>query len=338
VRSTPRPWLAAAMAALLLVPGAAIPAQEAQWDTVARATMVLDDIVAKNRKGLPPLILRHAYAVAIFPDIVKGGFILGARHGEGVVLLRRADDSWTYPIFVTLGGGSVGLQAGFQSTDLVMVFKNRRSLDSFLRSKGKFTVGINGSVALGGAGVHGEADTDTALKSDIVAFSRNRGLFAGASLAGASLAIDWRANAAFYGRLVSPTDIARAENLVIPEPAVALTELLTRKAALAPLPRAADTIIIDNGVQAHEIRPDLEDLPGEEDLARDPESGPEPIPAPESRRPRARPRGEIPDLEALPPLEDATEEPAAPRASASDDPAPRTRPASLLPEPPAEIP
>jgi lipid-binding SYLF domain-containing protein len=312
------------------IPGAAVRAQERQWDTVARATMVLDEIVARNRKGLPPMILRHAYAVLIIPDLIKGSFVVGGRRGEGVVLLRKADDSWTYPIFVTMGGGSVGLQVGFQSTDLVMVFKNRHSLDSFLQSRGKVTVGINGSVALGGAGVYGEAATDVALKSDIVAFSRNRGLFAGASLSGAALSIDWRSNAEFYGRLVSPGDIARARDLVIPEPAVTLQALLTQKAALQPLPVPGGTIVVDSGVQAHEVRPDLVDLPTDEDLgATGEDADPPQAPAPPARRPRRRPPpdpGDL-DLEALPPLE----EPVTPQARNRADP--RTRPASLLAEP-----
>ena len=207
-----------------------------QIQIVNQSIMVLDDITATNKKGLPPLLLRHSYAVAIFPNMVKGGFIFGGRIGEGVVLVRGPDGAWSYPIFVTMGGGSFGFQAGIQSTDLVLAFQNRQSVDGFLQGMGKLTLGVDGGVALGGLGRRAEVGTGMALKAQYTAFSRSRGRVSGASIDGANIAINTDSNALFYGRSISPQQIIQyGTRLPVPEPGLTLQTLLMEKTNLVPL-------------------------------------------------------------------------------------------------------
>jgi hypothetical protein len=118
-----------------------------------------------------------------------------------VVLVRAHGNSWSRPVFVTLTGGSFGPQAGVQSTDLILVFKTRRSLDRVMKGKGKLTLGAEASVAAGPIGRQAEAGTDARLKAEIYSYSRSRGLFAGASLEGATLQMDPRATDAYYRHL-----------------------------------------------------------------------------------------------------------------------------------------
>jgi lipid-binding SYLF domain-containing protein len=162
------------------------------------AADVFKEILAIPEKGLPPALLRDAYGIAIVPAVIKLGFIVGGRHGEGVLMVRTEDGEWSNPSFVSFTGGSIGWQIGAQSSDLILVFKSKRSIEGI--RKGKFTLGIDAAAAAGPVGRNAEAATDLQLKAEIYSYSRSRGLFAGVSLEGAALQIDDDANAAFYGR------------------------------------------------------------------------------------------------------------------------------------------
>jgi lipid-binding SYLF domain-containing protein len=229
-----------AVAVVLAALGPAATAARAQgpeWSRVTAATLVLDEIAIRNQKDLPPMVLRSAYAVAIFPEVIKAGFVFGGRVGHGVILIRGAE-GWSNPAFATIGGASFGAQIGVQATDLVLVFKNRRSLEGFLRNKGKATLGVNGSAALGAIGRHAEADAGIMFKSEIVALSRNRGLFAGASIAGSAITFDARANARFYGRPIAPNEIFTSCCLAAPQPAEALRQMLAARSGITAQPKA----------------------------------------------------------------------------------------------------
>jgi lipid-binding SYLF domain-containing protein len=165
---------------------------------VSEAAQVLTEIMKIPEKGIPPALLRDAKAVAIIPGVIKGAFVVGGRHGTGVVLVRNEDLSWSDPLFVSITGGSVGWQVGGTSTDLILVFKELRDVESLL--KGKFTLGADAAVAAGPVGRKASAATDVMFKSGILSYSRSRGLFAGVSLEGAALLVDHEANAAYYGR------------------------------------------------------------------------------------------------------------------------------------------
>ena len=189
------PLFALALAALPATATAAPPARS----TVDEAIDVVNDLAGVPEKQVPPKLLRDASAVIVAPDVLKGGFVLGARHGHGVLLVRQKD-GWSDPVFVTLTGGSIGLQAGVSSTDLFLVIRNARSLDRIFKGAGKLALGADATVAAGPIGREAAGATDAQLKAEILAYSRTRGLFAGVALDGDTILVDHAANERFYGR------------------------------------------------------------------------------------------------------------------------------------------
>jgi lipid-binding SYLF domain-containing protein len=201
--------------------------------TVAKAIEVLNEVTANPGTGMPGPILQQAEGIAIIPDQFKAGFVIGARFGRGLILLRQPDGSWSNPVFVQSFGGSFGLQAGAQATDLVLVFKGRRSVESFLWGKGKLTLGVDASAAAGPVGRQIEAGTDLAFRAEILSYSRSRGIFAGVSAAGGSLSIDDRANMIYYGRPVGPAEVfAQNSDLRLPQSGLRLKKALAERAGL----------------------------------------------------------------------------------------------------------
>ena len=217
---------------LLAAPPNQARAQGKEITLVGSAAEVIDCFTAIPEKCIPPALLCEAKAVAIFPDMIKAGFILGGRHGRGVLLVRDQVGGWSNPIFLTMTGGSVGWQAGAQSTDLVLIFRTVRSVDRFLKGKGKITLGADAAVAAGPLGREAAASTDLQLKAEIYTYSRSRGLFAGVSVAGDVVRVDCTGNERFYGnRNVCPADILMCRNIVIPEAALKLRTTLGRQTA-----------------------------------------------------------------------------------------------------------
>lgn len=194
-------------ALLLLAPGV-LPAQAQDGkerdenSRVERAVEVLDEIMRMPEHSIPRRMLGDAHAVAVIPGVVKASLVLGGRHGKGVISVRSLDGTWSTPSFIRLTGGSVGFQAGLQATDVVLVFRSARGVDSIVN--GKFTLGADAAVAAGPVGRSAQASTDGQLKAEIYSYSRSRGLFAGVALDGAVLSIDHRANARAYGRHTTP--------------------------------------------------------------------------------------------------------------------------------------
>jgi lipid-binding SYLF domain-containing protein len=184
---------------LLTLAGAPLRAGSRQLKTVESAAEVVQALSAIPFRGIPRALLHDAAGVAVIPHVLKAGLLVDGRFGRGVVLLHEPDGRWSDPVFVTLAGGGIGGQVGVESTDLVLVFKTRRSLDGVLRGRGKLTLGGDVAVAAGPVGREAEAATDARLKAEIYSYSRSRGLFAGVSLEGAGLLIDRRANEEFYG-------------------------------------------------------------------------------------------------------------------------------------------
>lgn len=169
------------------------------------ALRVLDEMNAAPDQRIPRSLLARAEAVAVIPDVVKAGLLIGGRHGKGMLAVRGDDGTWSNPSYIRLSGGSVGLQAGVQTSDLILVFRTRRGVESL--NRGKFTLGADAAVAAGPVGRFAQAATDAGLKAEIYAYSRARGLFAGIALDGAVLGIDSDANAAVFGDNVSPREI-----------------------------------------------------------------------------------------------------------------------------------
>jgi lipid-binding SYLF domain-containing protein len=187
-------------AALALLSLAALPlaAQSAEARRVADAVEVFTTIVSVPEKEVTELMVRDAYAVAIIPGARKLGFVVGVQSGKGVLVVRGQDGAWGSPLFISLSGGSVGWQVGIQRVDLVLFFRTKKSVDSVL--DGAFTMGVDASVAAGSLGRQAGAGTDADMQAEIYSYSRSRGLFAGVSLSGSTLAVDEGANAAYYGR------------------------------------------------------------------------------------------------------------------------------------------
>jgi lipid-binding SYLF domain-containing protein len=179
---------------------------------------VLKEIMMAPDKAIPKDLLQNAQAIAVIPDVIKAGFVVGGRHGDGLISVRTRDGTWSNPSFVGLTGGSVGFQAGVSSTDVVLVFRTQRGVDSIVH--GKFTLGADASAAAGPVGRSATASTDAQLKAEIYSYSRSRGLFAGAALDGSAITIDNDANQAVYGEGVTPRRIFEGGVTAVPNPVV----------------------------------------------------------------------------------------------------------------------
>lgn len=192
---------------------------------VDSATQVLSQIMSIPGKSIPGNLLAKAEGVAIIPGMLKGGFIVGVRHGRGVIVTRDEAGRWKPPLFVQITGASVGWQAGVQGTDLVLVFRTKNSLQNLMR--GKFTIGANASAAAGPVGRDAQAATDANLNAEIYSYSRSRGLFAGLALDGAVLSVDNVATNAYY-RPVGSAVNQSGQPTALPASASRLQEQLAR--------------------------------------------------------------------------------------------------------------
>jgi lipid-binding SYLF domain-containing protein len=181
-------------------------AQAREEGRLLEATQVLDEARASRDQFVPDRLLERAYGIAVLPNVTKAAFVLGGRYGEGVLVVRDKDGRFTNPIFVRIGGGSFGWQAGVQSTDIVLVFTTRAGIEGI--TDGKLTLGADASVAAGPVGRQATAATDASFSAEVYSYSRARGLFAGVALDGSALTINARGNAAFYKkRGVTASDI-----------------------------------------------------------------------------------------------------------------------------------
>ncbi len=168
-------------------------------ERVQAAADVLNEIQAAPDKGIPQEVLGSAECVAVVPSMLKGGFIVGAKYGRGLARCRTPK-GWSAPAFFVVTGGSVGWQIGGQAVDLVMLIMNKDGMKRLLSSE--FELGADASVAAGPVGRHAEGNTDWKMRSEVLTYSRARGLFAGVSLSGASIKQDKDSTREFYGRMV----------------------------------------------------------------------------------------------------------------------------------------
>ena len=202
--------------------------------TVVAARQTLDQFFSLQIEAIPPSMLQSAAGVAIFPNMVKGGFILGVNYGKGVLHVRNQDQSWSPPVMVAMGGGSIGFQAGVQAADVVLVFKTPQSLTNILGGQ-KVTLGADASVAVGPVGRQANAATDARLGAEIYSYARSRGLFLGVSLGGADLSVDHNADGALYGRYgVSPADVFNSNGITICPEVQQLVADLNAKSGVQP--------------------------------------------------------------------------------------------------------
>ena len=171
-----------------------------------KAAQVFTEIMNVPDRAIPQKLLDKAEAIAVFPGVIKAGFIVGGRVGDGVIS-RRIKGGWSPPAFFNLAGGSIGLQIGASKTDFVLLFMNDDALAGLL--KDKFEIGGEGSVAAGPVGRSTSATTDVLLRAQIISYSRSKGLFAGLELKGTVISPDNNDNLAVYGmkagEVLSPT-------------------------------------------------------------------------------------------------------------------------------------
>lgn len=189
--------------------GVSVFAQEKEQQKIEDATSVLSDF-SKMKESIPSELLAVTQGIILVPKLINAGFVIGAKRGKGVAMVKKADGTWSDPVFVTITGGSVGAQIGVQSVDLVLVFRHSKSLTSI--NKSSFTLGGDLSVAAGPVGRSSTANTDYKLEAEVYSYSRSKGLFAGISLNGASLNIDTKSNSEFYGAAKSAHTIFAQKN------------------------------------------------------------------------------------------------------------------------------
>src|ERR1700721_2710288 len=157
---------------------------------------VSSDLMSTPDKGIPEEVLSNAKCILVVPDLIKGGFIFGGKHGRGVASCRTSE-GWSAPAFVSVGGGSWGLQIGVEGIDLVMLVMNDRGLQHLLSTK--FELTGEGSVAARPVGRHTSAGTDILLNTEVLTYSRSKGVFAGLTLEGAVIEQDKDPPRPFYG-------------------------------------------------------------------------------------------------------------------------------------------
>lgn len=194
-----------------------------QAAVIDSSTGVLREVMSTPGKGIPTKLLADAQGLVIVPDMIKGGFVVGVKHGKGVAVVRDANGSWGLPQFVTINGASLGWQAGIQATDLILVFRTPKSVQGLL--SGKFTIGADAAAAAGPVGRDVQAATDARLKAEILSYSRSRGLFAGVSLDGSSLRMENAETALFYQ---PPAGTPPGQALPAPPAAARLLEEIAR--------------------------------------------------------------------------------------------------------------
>ncbi len=189
-----------------LVPSAASAAADPELiQKVETSTTVLLELLEADT-GPPRSLLDQTSCVIVIPRLIEGAFVIGGKHGRGVMACRNTETAeWSYPIFVKLSGGSIGLQIGGRSTDLVILVNEAESVDSLLRSK--FTVGVDAGVAAGPHSAKAAAHTDVRFDAEMYSYAKSNGLFAGAALDGAKLSVIRKAIPKFYRTYVRAEDI-----------------------------------------------------------------------------------------------------------------------------------
>lgn len=192
-------------------------------DRLQKSVDVIHAIMGTPDKGIPEEVLSNAKCILVVPDLVKGGFIVGGKHGRGVATCRTAK-GWSAPAFVSVGGGSWGLQIGVEGVDLIMLVMNDRGMQHLLSSK--FALTGEGSVAAGPVGRHASAGTDWKMNTEMLTYSRSKGAFAGLTLEGAVIQQDDDSTVAIYGKKVRFRNILSGR-VSTPESASAFMEAIS---------------------------------------------------------------------------------------------------------------
>jgi lipid-binding SYLF domain-containing protein len=174
------------------------------------AAAAIDRFMAIPEEQIPAKLFKRSRAIAIVPGMLRGGFMVGARYGRGVMLFHKDDGNWSNPVFIKMYGGSFGWQIGVESVDVVLFFMNPDIFDDI--TGGKITLGVDLSVSVGPVGRNALAGTDLELSNKVYSYSRAKGAFIGAALAGSYIEPDSEYNRAFYGgKFVTKEEIFKKE-------------------------------------------------------------------------------------------------------------------------------
>ena len=213
-----------------LVATASVYAANKDQNRLENSGVVMQEIM-NTPENIPQEVMENADCVIVFPSVLKAAFVVGASYGRGAMVCRTGKDfrgPWGAPAMYALEGGSVGFQIGGQATDLVLLIMNERGASSILDSKVK--LGADASVAAGPVGRDASADTDAYLRSEVLSYSRSRGLFAGISLEGSTLRPDDDATADVYGRKLTAREIVLGGKIRIPASGRHLVAVLQKNA------------------------------------------------------------------------------------------------------------
>jgi SH3 domain-containing YSC84-like protein 1 len=221
--------IAAAAGAVLVATSAFAALSSDQVKLLNKSATVLTDLRNAADNGIPAQIWSKAKCIVVIPSLKKAGFIIGGEFGEGVMSCKQGN-TWAAPVFMQLTKGSAGLQAGIQSTELVLVVMNQSGVEKLL--KNKVTLGADASIAAGPIGRGASAATDAQMTAEMLSYSRAKGLFAGIDLSGGTLKPDNSRNEAAYGANVSAREIAMGTTSVhVPAEARGFTDALGRESA-----------------------------------------------------------------------------------------------------------
>jgi lipid-binding SYLF domain-containing protein len=194
---------------------------------IKNAMTVLAEIRNAPDGGIPDELLARCEGLAIFPSVYKGGFVVGASYGNGLMAVRNPKTGkWRGPAFLQIGSGSFGWQIGVQATDLIMLIMNQRGVNAFFNNN--LTLGGDVSVAAGPVGRELKAATDATLKAEVYSYSRSKGFFAGLSLEGAYLHHDYKTDETLYGRILTPGEILSQKMVSVPEQGRRFLEFLDK--------------------------------------------------------------------------------------------------------------
>ena len=200
---------------IIMIGLVSLSANRVEYDRIIQASKVLKKMLNLPENAVPPLLFKRAEAIAIIPSTYKVGFILGVRYGNGLLCVKDDRGVWGNPIFISLAGGSFGFQIGVSQSDIVLAFKNKRSISGLISSK--FTLGVDASIAAGPVGREASVASDLFLESEVYTYAISKGLYAGVSLLGSSVMVDELANRHFYGEGASPTDIINNYKIQTPK-------------------------------------------------------------------------------------------------------------------------
>ncbi|MBW7839453.1 MAG: lipid-binding SYLF domain-containing protein [Chitinophagaceae bacterium] len=202
--------IAISLSLMLLSTAFTVHAQQKELTRVDDAVRVLREF-GTMKEDIPQELLNISEGIIIVPKMINAGFVIAGKRGRGIALIKDEEGNWSDPVFITITGGSVGFQAGVQSVDLVLIFKNSETLEEI--GNGTFTLGGDVSATAGPVGRSGTATTDYKMEAEVYSYSKSKGLFAGISLSGAAISVDRNANNLFYGEELSAADIFSQEGM-----------------------------------------------------------------------------------------------------------------------------